>query len=296
MSISLTQLHAPLIPILHYALAQARLPRDGLALDLACGAGEKLPLLVAALGPGVRLLGVDIDRAAVRELADSTRRHENTRTRRQEGDRAQEPAGCTTDASAPLGLCAFAPSRLRVLAADAHALPLRNACLDAAFCVAALGLFAHPHLALRELRRVLRPGAPALIVTAERLWAPVVRWPEDLAARLCGRLHAIHGEHGEHGYGTPTRVPSCPPWITNPDLGGDLAALLASAGFAPQVRAFLLEDAPHPLRLELPLLPWPALRPLVAGALPPADLARYDASAGRAEIELVSVALVAVAS
>ena len=228
-------LHAPLLPILRYTLAQAALPRAGLALDLACGAGEKGPILAQALGPGVQLLGVDIDRALAR-------------------------------------------SYQRTIVGDARALPLCDACLDAAFCIAALGLLADPVAALRELRRALRPGAPAVIFTAAQLWAQVIRWPEDLAEQLA----IVDAEREERG--------------ASPDLGGDLAGKLADAGFASRrTRAFLLEDAPHPSRLELPLLPWAALRPLAASRLSALDLARCDAAASAPDVELTAVALVGVA-
>jgi hypothetical protein len=145
-------------------------------------------------------------------------------------------------------------------------------------CIAALGLFAEPALAMRELRRALRPGAPALVVSAAQQWAQLIRWPEELAAPLAAALRA-----------TPAQ-------FDLPDLGGDLAALLAGAGFAEtRVRGFLLEPAAHPLLLELPLIPWAALRPLAAARLGAAELAACDALAAEPAIELVSMALAALA-
>lgn len=252
----LNDLHAPLLPILRYALAQAPLPRRGLILDLACGAGEKTPLLAEALGPGVRLVGLDSDRNAIQRAA-LPRRHEDTKARRPETPRA------------------FAPSCLRVLVADAHALPLRDGSLDGAVCIAALGMFRDRLAALGELRRALRPGAPALIVTAEQRWAQLVRWPPEIAARLVALGHAIP---------------------VSPDVGGELAGLLAAAGLrGAQARGFLLEGAPHPALLALPLAPWPALRPLAAAHLSERELARCDALWAAAEAELAAVALAAVA-
>src|SRR5438552_1669682 len=63
-SAQFADLHAPLVPILRYVLATAPLPRAGIALDLACGAGLKAPLLAEACGPGVRLVGLDRDAGA----------------------------------------------------------------------------------------------------------------------------------------------------------------------------------------------------------------------------------------
>jgi ubiquinone/menaquinone biosynthesis C-methylase UbiE len=45
------------------------------------------------------------------------------------------------------------------LAGNAHALPLRDGSIDRAFLATVLGEVPDPDLALRELRRVLRPGA-----------------------------------------------------------------------------------------------------------------------------------------
>ncbi len=49
------------------------------------------------------------------------------------------------------------------------------------------------------------------------------------------------------------------------------------------------------LDMELPLLPWPALRPLLVDRLFAADLARCDELAAAPEIELCALALVALA-
>ncbi len=88
------QLHAPLIPILRHALALAPLPRAGIALDLACGPGDKAALLAEALGPGVRLVGVDIDPAVIQEQRTKNK-EQNTqepRTKNQEpGDATLSP-------------------------------------------------------------------------------------------------------------------------------------------------------------------------------------------------------------
>ncbi|MFL5805403.1 MAG: class I SAM-dependent methyltransferase [Roseiflexaceae bacterium] len=325
---TLTQLHAPLIPILRHALALAPLPCTGVALDLACGPGLKAALLAEALGPGVRLVGIDSDPAAIREQengerapAGSTenRRTENRELRTENG----YPAGPTENrrtaepqnqAPSPLHLVTRSPahwddrqssvvgrrSSIAGVVGDALALPLRDGCCDAAFCIAALGLFADPRTALRELRRALRPGGPVLLAVATQAWAQVVRWPPDLAARLA----AAYVQALANG---------AAPIPTTPDLGADLADVLAEAGFAaPLVRAFWLDRRPptadcrlptchgpwttdHPLASELPLLPWPALRGLLAQWLPAAELARCDALAAAPDVELCTLALVALA-
>jgi SAM-dependent methyltransferase len=316
---TLAELHTPLIPILRHTLALAPLPRAGLALDLACGPGLKAPLLAEACGPGVRLLGIDVDLAAIRAVTTDHRppttdhRPPTTDHRRWEiEDRRSRIVGCGRSIFDPRSsiLKRFVGRRLSVVSrqssvvgvvGDAQALPLRDGCCAAAFCIAALSLFPDRRAALRELRRTLAPGGVALLVVGAQAWAQIVRWPADLAARLAA------------AYAQALAAGIAPPPAT-PDLGGDLADLLLGAGFAaPLIRAFLL-DRPttprtanraatdyglratdSPLAAELPLLPWPALRPLLAGRLFPTELARCDELAAGPQIELCTLALVAQA-
>jgi SAM-dependent methyltransferase len=243
----LADLHAPLIPLLRYALATTDLPRTGRALDLACGPAHKLPLLAEACGPAVRLFGLDLDHQALRQ------------------------------ASAELPWPTVPPPTFVV--GDALALPLRAGCCDAVFCFAALGLFADQARALGELRRVLRHGGTAVVVTATQLWAQIAPWPADLLTALAAAW----------------RPESASSELTS-DLGAELAADLRRAGFsAPQVRAFALYAGHEPCQAELAPLPWAALRSLVAPRLDDATLARCDDVAQCADVELCSLALVAVA-
>lgn len=232
-------LHAPLLPILRRLLAGAGLPRAGLLLDLACGDMAKWPLYHAVLGGATRMIGIDDNRQALIHAVRAS--------------------------GADAMICA-----------DAQALPLAEHSIDGALCVAALGLFDEPRRALAELRRVLRPGAPALIVTAERRWALTRRWPADLAARI---ETVIAG----------AELPQA-----HADLTGEFSDLVAGVGLERVVaRAFLLEDDLPPGVAELALLPWEML---------PSDLAARLCSVVpgcRAdiefELELVGVVLAIVA-
>jgi SAM-dependent methyltransferase len=181
---------------------------------------------------------------------------------------------------------------------DALALPLREGCCAVAFCIAALSLFADRRAALRELRRALAPGGVALLAVGGQYWVQTIRWPAELA----GRLAAAYAQALADGLA---------PLPATPDLGGDLSELLLETGFtAPLVRAFLLDRPPttdqalhpqpptpnpQPLATELPLLPWPALRPLLAGRLDGAELVRCDEIAEETDVELCALALVAQA-
>ncbi|MBC8162284.1 MAG: hypothetical protein H7Z42_13825, partial [Roseiflexaceae bacterium] len=59
-------LHAPLVPILQHLLTADSAPPATRLLDLACGAGDKLPLLRSAYGADAQIVGADIDPAPLR--------------------------------------------------------------------------------------------------------------------------------------------------------------------------------------------------------------------------------------
>jgi 2-polyprenyl-3-methyl-5-hydroxy-6-metoxy-1,4-benzoquinol methylase len=157
-----------------------------------------------------------------------------------------------------------------VLCGDATALPFTAASFDGLLCVAALGLFDEPQRVLAEIRRVLKPGATLLFVTAERRWAQVMRWPAAVAERIAPLL--------------PLRTAS-------PDLTGDLEALLASAGLIElRSRAMLLEPGVSADLSELALLPAAQIAALFP-ALSQSDRDACAAALADIEIELCSVVL-----
>ena len=145
-------LHAPLMPLLHMLLEGDSVSSNAPILDLACGEGDKLPLLRDTYGPAAQLVGVDIDSHSVAAYGSTG------------GTRAQS------------------------LLADAHHLPLQAASFERAVCIAALGLFDEPVQALCELRRVLRPNGRALVVTAAERWAAVTHWPAALVQAYAAAL------------------------------------------------------------------------------------------------------------
>ena len=110
------------IPILRHLLALAPLPRAGLVLDLACGQGLKAPLLAEACGPQARLIGVDIDRAAIR-AATADRRPPTA------NHRGLQP---TDKRSSILDLRPSEQLPFIGVVADALALPLVDGCCAAA--------------------------------------------------------------------------------------------------------------------------------------------------------------------
>jgi SAM-dependent methyltransferase len=233
MAAHLDMLHAPYEPLLAAALFRLSPDAVGSALDLGCGPGRKTGWLARHLCPGGRLLAVDIDRAALR--------------------RAAVPG--------------------RFLAADAAALPLRDASVALVWCVAALHAFADPAAALQEVRRVIQPGGTLIVTSVTQRWMLCREWPAALA-RACVDLLPVAADE-----------PAC-----------DLERQVQAAGFTlNHSQAFLL-DAADLITASLPPADWFTLRPLVAGRLSAADLAACDAiAAEEIEPELVNLLLLVAA-
>lgn len=98
-----------------------------------------------------------------------------------------------------------------------HPLPQPDAAFDAALSCLGVVLLPDPVPALRELRRVLRPGGRLAVVT----WTEPGRY--ELAARLWAAVERVRGA-------PPPPPPSPPAQLRYADPGA-LAALLEGAGF-----------------------------------------------------------------
>lgn len=145
------------------ALRDAALGPEPVVVDVGCGTGGMGRALSKAL-PGCRRVGFDYAARAL-ELARG---------------------------SGFLGLAA----------ADANALPLRDACADAAVCLDVLSCRGvDPRLALSEIRRCLKPGGTAVLNVPA---FPALRGRHDAAADVHRRL-----------------------------LGGELLRLLSEGGLEP---------------------------------------------------------------
>lgn len=180
------------------AVRLLRVPAGGRAVDICCGTGDLAMLLGRCTGPRGRVVGIDLSA----EMLRIARRRA---------------------AAAGLGaVCRFAQG-------NAEALPLPDAAFDAATVGFGIRNVIHPETALREILRVLRPGAQLGVLEFSRPRSEMLRRLYDLYSFTVmpwlGRLASRH--HDAYLY-LPTSVRR---W---PDQDA-FAAMLSRAGFE-QVR------------------------------------------------------------
>jgi phosphatidylethanolamine/phosphatidyl-N-methylethanolamine N-methyltransferase len=138
------------------AVARLDIAPDDRVLDLACGTGPNVPLLVDRAGEEGTVLGFDHSRGMVAAARDRGR----------EGKYAA----------------------VRVARADAGNLPLPDDAMDAALCTLSLSAIPDHLAAIQELRRVVRPGGRVVVLDAQpyqsgpmRLFNPLVNYVSAVA-------------------------------------------------------------------------------------------------------------------
>ncbi|RKH58921.1 methyltransferase domain-containing protein [Corallococcus llansteffanensis] len=106
-------------------------------LEVGVGAGANLPRIRGALPPGldVEVWGLDLSTGMLAQCEKRLRKHIGNGMR-----------------------------DTRLLLADAHALPFRDATFDRVFHVGGIGGYRQPAVALLEMSRVARPGTPLVVV------------------------------------------------------------------------------------------------------------------------------------
>lgn len=138
-------------------------------LDVGCGPGHAATRLLAG-SPALRVVGLDSSPEMVRLARERAR---------------------------ALGLS----GRARFVVGDAQALPFPEASFDGAVSLASIKHWPDRARGLAELHRVLRPGAPLLVVEADRgagdgaldAWARRWPWLPPLALRLAFRGFIARG-------------------------------------------------------------------------------------------------------
>ena len=185
-----------------FAAAEAQVPPGGRALDVCCGTGDLALLLAGRAGPRGTVVGVDI----AEEMLRVARRKA----------RAAGLAG-----------------RVRFALGDAEALGLPDAAFDGATVGFGIRNTVHPEAALREIRRVLRPGGRLVVLEFSRprnaVFGRLYDWYSFTLMPWVGRLVSRHGDAYRY-LSTSIRA-----WF---DQEG-FAAMMVRAGFA-QVRYYSL--------------------------------------------------------
>jgi ubiquinone/menaquinone biosynthesis C-methylase UbiE len=153
-----------------------------LVLDAGCGPGSITTGIAAVVGASGAVIGVDINEAAVTSARDAASQ--------------------------------ISRANASFQTADVYNLPFGDATFDAALAHALLQHLADPGAALRELRRVLKPGAVIGVADADHDGS--IMWPKEPLLDEWGRLLRALRAHQSGG---------------DPTIGKRLAALLYEAGF-----------------------------------------------------------------
>ncbi len=145
----LAALHRACASELHAIIAELPLQPGANVLDMACGDGVYLAWLAQRVGPTGSVVGVDLSPAFLQVAAQTVQSAPNR-------------------------------ERIRLEQADINALPYADATFDAVWCAHSLYSLPDPLRALRELRRVVRPGGHVMILENDTLHSHLLPWPAEL--------------------------------------------------------------------------------------------------------------------
>ena len=214
----------------------AAIPRRGTVLDVPAGDGFYSLLLARRVYPHGRVVAADISPAYLDRARERITKHD-----------------------------LLAPVEFRE--ADAYALPFDDASFDAVWCAESLISLTDPVKALREMRRVVKPGGAVLVLEADEFHHIILNWPVALELDVSrATAAATRAEYGTAAALTPARKVRA--WLAEAGLVAGPKRTIAAdrvAPFGPAVRRFLRYR-------------FAETRTLVAPHLSPESLAAYDAA------------------
>ncbi len=254
---SMRDLHASSEPLLKIVLAQTRLAGVRVALDVACGAGQKSGWLAEMLASGGRVVGVDWAKPVLHAAQ-----------------------------------ALHAGGMFDWVAGDAVALPLRDQTVDLVWCSAAIGLFGDALAALRDMRRVLCAGGVLVVATGAYVWVRPRPWRTDLAEELAN----AYAQHIDAGGLPVSPADGLADGLVRQLLDAGFVEPVARAFLLPIYAPAcppVYDIARQPLVGEVLLANWPDLRTLLEERLPEHTVQHCDGMADiELEPELASVLLV----
>lgn len=227
---------------LRRAVRAVPLPPGAAVLDLPCGDGFYTALLAARLHPFGKVTAADNSDAFLAAARDAV------------------PAGAAVE----------------FVKADVYALPFPDAAFDLAWCAQSFISLADPVAALREMRRVVRPGGRVAVLEDDDLTRVVVNWPVELEIQvrraMADASRAKYGSRAALSPGRRVRGFFLAAGLT--PLGKKTIAADRQAPFRPAVRRFL--------RLHLR-----DTRAFLAGRLSADALAAFDRVADPADADSI---------
>jgi ubiquinone/menaquinone biosynthesis C-methylase UbiE len=196
-SAELAAFHRAHRPELRQIIRDLELPRNAQVIDVACGDGAYGMWIAEELGADGIVVGVDRSPAYL----DSANRS--------------------------------ATDERNKVAADVRSLPFASNVFDVAWCAQSLASLPDPLAAMKEMRRILRPGGRAVILENDSLHDLLLPWPEELELAIRAaqwRAYKASKRHPEKRY-----------------IGRRLSGMLRCAGLVEVSRRTYATDRVAPL-------------------------------------------------
>ena len=217
----------------------AALPRRGTVLDVPAGDGFYTTLLARRLAPHGRVVAADVSPAYLVRARERVAKHAK-----------------------------LAPVEFRE--ADAYNLPFDDASFDAVWCAESLISLSDAVKALKEMRRVVKPGGAVLVLEADEFHHVILNWPVSLELAINRAIAAAtKAEYGTAVALSPARKVRA--WLAEAGLVTGPKRTIAAdrvAPFGPRLRRFLRYR-------------FAEMRATIAPHLSPEELAAFDVAIDR---------------